>query len=401
LRIALVTFDYPPFRTSAAVQMRDLAREIKRQGHEPVLIVPTTDLGRPWTSETLDGIEILRLDVVATRGLGFFKRAIGEFLFPFAMLRSFRGSPHEHTKWDGVAWYSPTIFLGLFVRTLKRRSVCRGYLILRDVFPEWAADLGILRKGPIYWLFKAVAALQYSVADVIGIQSPSNGAYLAGWEKPGRRRIEVLQNWISPATDVGCSIRVDATRLLGRKIFVYAGNMGVAQGMDVLLDLAELLRARRDLGFLFVGRGSEYERLSKSAAERGLDNVVFGSEIDPTEIPGLFAQCHVGLLVLDPRHKSHNIPGKFLTYLQAGLPVLARVNPGTDLIGLITKEKVGFAYSGDSVQELAGLAVRLVDDADGCAVAAVRGRELAEQLFSPSAAARQICAGIADYGNER
>jgi glycosyltransferase involved in cell wall biosynthesis len=400
VRLALVTFDYPPLRTSASVQMRDLAQEIKRQGHEPVLIVPTTDLGQPWRHEVLDGIEILRLDVIATRGLGFFRRAIGELLFPFSMLASFRGSPHENTRWDGIVWYSPTIFLGWFVRKLKRRSGCRAYLILRDVFPEWAADLGILRKGPIYWLFKAVAALQYSVADVIGIQSPSNGAYLKGWEKPGRRTIEVLQNWVAPATDVGCSIRVETTPLRGRRIFVYAGNMGVAQGMDVLLDLAGMLLSRPDLGFLFVGRGSEYERLRHAAADRGLTNVVFGSEIDPTEIPGLFAQCHVGLLVLDPRHRSHNIPGKFLTYMQAGLPVLARVNAGTDLIGLITKAEVGFAYAGDSIQELAALAVRLVDDAGFCAAAAARGRELGTQIFSPSAAARQVCAGLA-YANKQ
>lgn len=389
-----MTFDYPPLRTSAAVQMRDLAAELARQGHEPVVIVPTTELVERWRIERLDGIEILRLDVAATRGLGFFKRAVGEFLFPFRMLRSFRGSPHEQTKWDGVAWYSPTIFLGLFARALKRRSNCRGYLILRDVFPEWAVDLGLLRKGPVYGLFKAVAALQYSVADVIGIQSPSNSVLLDGWERPGRRRIEVLQNWLAQAPDVGCSIRIDATRLKSRKIFVYAGNMGIAQGMDILLQVAESLRARQDIGFLFVGRGSEYERLSLAATERGLDNVVFHGEIDPSEIPGLFAQCHVGLLVLDPRHKGHNIPGKFLAYMQAGLAVLARVNAGTDLIGLIERERVGLAYVGDLPEELAQLAVRLADDDALRGAAAVRGRELGEQLFSPTTAARQLCAGL-------
>jgi hypothetical protein len=54
--------------------------------------------------------------------------------------------------------------------------------------------------------------------------------------------------------------------------------------------------------------------------------VVFHDEIHPDEIPGLYAQCHVGMVALDPRHKTHNIPGKFLTYMQSGLPVLANIN---------------------------------------------------------------------------
>jgi glycosyltransferase involved in cell wall biosynthesis len=177
--------------------------------------------------------------------------------------------------------------------------------------------------------------------------------------------------------------------------------MGIAQGMDILLDMAELLRDRRDVGFLLVGRGSEYMRLNNSSVERKLENVMFGGEIDPTEIPGLFAQCHIGLLMLDPRHKSHNVPGKFLTYMQAGLPVLARVNAGTDLIGMITRERLGLAYAGDSAQELARLAIQLVSDVSLCAAAAVRGRELGEQLFSPAAAARQVCEGLGGHAIER
>ena len=394
MRIALVTIDFPPFRTSAAVQMRDLAIELRRQGHEPVVFVPASGLGRTWHLETQEGVEILRLDVVGTRNVGYVRRALGEFLLPFGMLRSLRGSPHEHTRWDGVVWYSPTIFFGPFVRALKKRSHCRGYLILRDVFPEWAVDLGLLRKGLAYWLLKAVATFQYSVADVIGVQTHSNKVYLERWARRGPRRLEVLQNWLAIAPDVGSSINVAATALAGRKIFVYAGNMGVAQGMDVLLELAFRLAHRTDIGFLFVGRGSEYERLSREAADLRLDNVLFFNEIQPTEIPGLFAQCHVGLLVLDPRHKSHNIPGKFLTYLQAGLPVLAKVNPGTDLIRVIEGEGVGLAYAGDSVEEFARLAGDLADNSGAHATFARRGRELGKRMFAPESAAEQICRGL-------
>ena len=176
--------------------------------------------------------------------------------------------------------------------------------------------MGLLRRGPIYGFFKLVERYQYSVANVIGVQSPSNFPYFSAWASKHGRRVEVLQNWLADARDVGCCVSVAETPLMGRTIFVYAGNMGVAQGMDIFLDLAALLRERKNIGFLFVGRGTDVSRLRALATQRALDNVVFRDEVEPDEVPGLLAQCHIGLVALDPRHKTHNVPGKFLTYMR-------------------------------------------------------------------------------------
>jgi glycosyltransferase involved in cell wall biosynthesis len=310
------------------------------------------------------------------------------------MIRGIARSPLAACPFDGLAWYSPTTFFGPLVWWLKRRARCPGYLILRDIFPEWALDLGLLRKGPIYWFFKGVANLQYAMAETIGVQTPSNLHFMARWaSKPGRT-LEVLQNWLAPAANVGSSIVVERSALAGRKIFVYIGNMGIAQGMDIFIDLAERLRPRADVGFLFVGRGSDVPRLVDRSRSRGLDNVLFHDEVDTREMPGLLAQCHAGLLALDPKHRTHNIPGKFLTYLQAGLPILARVNPGTDVATLIDHERVGAAYVGGSVAEFATMATTLIDDDAGRAGMGARGRALQQRMFSPSGAVNQIVAAI-------
>ena len=99
-----------------------------------------------------------------------------------------------------------------------------------------------------------------------------------------------------------------------RKVFVYAGNMGVAQDIDMLVNLAKSLEDKENIGFLFVGRGSEIGRLKDSVDELGLTNILFLNEIHPDEIPNLYAQCDIGMLSLDFKHKSHNIPGKFLSF---------------------------------------------------------------------------------------
>jgi glycosyltransferase involved in cell wall biosynthesis len=412
MRIALIADTFPPLRTSGAVQLRDLSREFVRQGHALTVMLPTAGLSSPCLIEEIDGVQVLRLRAPRTKDIDYVRRTINEFLMPFAMLRNLRKSQLAQQPWDGVVWYAPTIFLGPIASALKKRSDCKGYLIVRDIFPEWAADMGLMGRGLPYKCFKAVANYQYRVADVIGIQTQGNYAYFA--DRPGCN-VEVLQNWLSDAPNVGCSISVagdisssqapesslraqrgNPCDLAGRTIFVYAGNMGVAQGMDILLNLAERLLARRDIGFVFVGRGSDAQRLREDAQKRGLGNVMFHDEIDPTEIPGLYAQCHIGIVALDPRHKTHNIPGKFLSYMQAGLPVLASINPGNDLVAMIEGEGVGRVCTDHSVDALERLAVELVDEvaAVGDVAVAARCKALSARLFSPETAVKQIVAAL-------
>ena len=396
MHIALIADTFPPLRSSGAVQLRDLSREFVRQGHTLTVMLPSSGLSTPWLIEDFNGVQVLRLRAPKTKDINYVRRTINEFLMPLAMLHNLRKSPLAKQRWGGIVWYAPSIFFGSLANTLKKISDCKAYLIVRDIFPEWAADMGLMSRGLAYQFFKMIANYQYSVADVIGIQTQGNKIYFRDRKDC---YIEVLQNWLTDAPNIGCSISVASTALAGRKIFVYAGNMGVAQGMSVLIDLAERLLNRVDIGFLFVGRGSDAQRLREDAKARGLNNVTFFDEIDPTEIPGLYAQCHIGIVALDPRHKTHNIPGKFLSYMQAGLPVLATINAGNDLEQMILSERVGQVCNDYSVDILQRIALDLVDEvagntANNQAVSA-RCKVLSAKLFSPEVAVKQIISALA------
>ena len=389
-RIALISDSFPPMRSSGAIQILDLSLEFLKQGHQPTVVLPSAEIDCTWLIENWSGVQTLRIKAPKTKDVGYFQRTIGEFLMPFVMLRNLRKSPVAKLCWDGIVWYSPTIFWGPLVKSLKKSSSCRSYLIVRDIFPEWAVNIGLMRKGLPYFFFKLIERFQYTIADVIGVQTPANISYFNKLGNNINRKVEVLQNWLAYAPNVGCSISVSEGALAGRKIFVYAGNMGVAQGMDILLDLAEHLRNRKDIGFLFVGRGSSVKRLFLESKTRGLDNTAFFNEIDPSEIPGLYAQCHVGLIVLDPRHKTHNIPGKFLSYMQSGLPVLASINPGNELVGIITQERVGRVCTDASKETLLRLAEELIRDIEVDVEIKVRCQMLSTNMFSPKTAVNQI-----------
>jgi glycosyltransferase involved in cell wall biosynthesis len=395
MRIALIADTFLPLRTSGAVQLRDLSREFARQGHALTVLLPSPGQDEPWSLEEIDGVQVLRLKAPRTKDIGYVRRTLGEFAMSFAMLWQYRKCPLASERWDGVVWYAPSIFHGPLASALKSRSYCKGYLIIRDIFPEWAVDMGLMGRGLPYRFFDAVARYQYSVADVIGVQTPGNRVYFDGWQKQPGRKLEVLQNWLDKPAQVRCPIRVNETGLAGRNVLLYAGNMGVAQGMDMLLDLAEKFRHRMDVGFLFVGRGSDGARLKTSAKDRKLDNVLFYDEIHPDEIPDLYSQCSAGIVALDPRHKSHNIPGKFLTYMQSGLPVLANVNAGNDLAQMIRDEQVGQVCESNQVSELLQLTDKLLAQIDTQADDLKnRCRSLFEREFAVDRTVRQIVSAL-------
>ncbi|QXZ09314.1 glycosyltransferase family 4 protein [Comamonas sp. Y33R10-2] len=390
MKIALIADTFPPLRNSGAVQLRDLSREFVAQGHQLTVILPSWEIKEDFLLEEMEGFQVLRLKSPKTKDVNYARRTLSEFLMPFFMKRGYRKSTLRHEKWDGVAWYAPSIFHAPFVKYLKKASDCKGYLIIRDIFPEWAVDMGLMGRGIIYRFFSAVAHYQYSVADIIGVQTPGNLSYFEDWKKNKRKKLVVLQNWLADTKSGSCSISINETKLVGRKIFVYAGNMGVAQGMDILVDLAEKLKDRRDIGFLFVGRGSEAKRLAEEARKRSLDNIEFKDEIHPDEIPALYAQCSVGIVSLDQRHKSHNIPGKFLSYMQSGIPVLANINPGNDLAELIRSEGVGVVCEDADIQDMEHKANILINSVEMDADFQKRCRAVYWKMFSPSQAVNQI-----------
>ena len=391
MRLALIADTYPPLRTSGAVQLRDLSQEIARQGHDVTVLLPSADLTGPWKIEESGRVRILRLRAPQAKNVGYVRRTLQELAMPFAMRKSLSRSPLAKERWDGIVWYSPSIFHGPLVQALKRSTHSPAYLIIRDIFPEWAVDMGLMRRGLIHAFFKSIARYQYSVADAIGVQTSGNLSYFRDWlaQNPAKF-LEVLPNWLGPAGRRRAPIRVEQTKLSGRKVFVYAGNMGPAQNLDAIVDMAAQLHSRSDIGFLFVGRGSDVLRIRKKAASIAPNNTIFFDEIEPDEIPDLYEQCEVGIVSLDPRHRSHNIPGKFLTYLQSGLPVLANVNPGNDLADLIRDHGVGAVVEGGDPKQLAAAAELLIDRLSRDDLDRDRSKQLFAAQFSAHGAANTI-----------
>ena len=379
--------------TSGAVHMYELAEELCSQNHQVTVLVPSSNLKFfSRKVENLDNIRVVSLYAPKTKDVNYIRRVYAEFITAYLMFYQFKLMSIFEERVDGIIWYSPTIFFGPLISRLKKKNNCRAYLVLRDMFPDWAVDLGLMKKNAPYYFLKLVEFYQYKVADVIGVQSPGNfrcfkyAGMIQFWPK-----IELLWSWITPKnTEVVCSVNISNTHLSNRIILVYAGNMGVAQDLDLILDLIELYKLRQDVGFVFIGRGAQLESLKSRVVKNNFSNTLFFDEIHFNQIPNLLDQCHIGIVALDPRHRSNNIPGKFLAYIGSGLPVVARLNEGNDLIDLIAKNKIGVSYVGSDVNMLKAKTDNLIDSLKEDSDISKRCKNLALNLFSTKNAAIQI-----------
>ncbi len=171
--------------------------------------------------------------------------------------------------------------------------------------------------------------------------------------------------------------------------------MGIAQDMDFIIDVIEKFKSY-DLEsiFLFIGRGNELKNLKNKAEIKNLENLKFFNEIPHKNALNLLKKCSVGLISLDPRHKSHNIPGKFISYLQSGLPVIARINPKSDLEDLITKNNVGVVYSDYNVDEFANMINDMIKDQIELNKKGLNARSLYKNKFETKSAYLQLIGHI-------
>jgi O26-antigen biosynthesis N-acetyl-L-fucosamine transferase len=178
--------------------------------------------------------------------------------------------------------------------------------------------------------------------------------------------------------------------LSGKTVFFYGGNIGVAQDMDNLMRLAAKFQPHPGVAFLFVGDGSEITRLQKLIASREIKNVQMLPSVSQDEYLAMVSEFDVGLISLDARLTSHNVPGKLMSYLNWGLPVLASLNPGNDLFALLESSGAGFCIRNGEDEGLFRLASTMAGDADLRATMSRNARRLLEEKFSVAKAVDSI-----------
>ena len=374
---------------SGSILIDDLLKEFNKKKIKVTAIYPNHSITNK-TKIYIDGnIKIIIARTFNSKSHFYLLRTFAEIINPFLMAFPNLFFSGRLKNADGIVWYSPSIFFGPVIKLIKYKKNIKSYLILRDIFPQWALDTKILKINFIYYFFKFFEDLQYKYADKIGIQSHSNIKYFSSNYPNYLNKIEVLNNWMNKKKGVITSINLQNTILKNRLIFIYAGNFGKAQEPTFFLKIASSLRLNKEIGFLLIGHGSEFNVIKKLSLIENFNNLLVMNSIPPDELESLYKQCDIGLISLDLRHTTHNTPGKFISYLLAGLPVAAIINKGNDMINIINQNRLGIAISSKNIavfkKELIKLAKELGDNdlKKNCI-------EYAHQNYLPKKAASQI-----------
>lgn len=390
MRILILVVYYLPSTMSSAKLIHDLAAEFLRLGHEPVVVAPDETILTDTEITTENGIKVLRVRTGKIKTASRWVRGFNEVRLSNIIWKRGRHF-FEKNPCDLIVYYSPTIFFGSLVKRLKELFACPSYLILRDIFPQWALDAGVLRQGLIYKYFKFKERQNYDAADIIGVQSKANLRYFEENGLDKKYHLEVLFNWTALVEE---NIQPGAYRerlgLQGKVVFFYGGNIGVAQDMDNIIRLAKNLRGDESAYFLLVGDGSEVPRLKAAIASNGLTNIAIHDAVGQREYLSMLSEFDVGLISLDRGLRTQNFPGKMLGYMYHSMPILASVNPGNDLKNILEDKQAGLVCVNGEDELLAAHAGRLVRDENYRRLLGKNARTLLESTFSVSKSAGQI-----------
>ena len=390
MHILLLVDYYLPGTTSCAKLTHDLATELVRQGHEVLLITAVDVAPSPMTVERSGGLTVARVRTGPIKGAPLPLRALREIGMPHLIWSCARHLLRAQ-RIDLVVYYSPSIFWGPLVRRVKELWGCPSYLILRDIFPKWARDCGVMRDGPAFRFFQREAIRQYDQADTIGVESEGNVRYFQTEFPHKHYNVEVLNNWA--ALDEGAVESGQYREKLGWKdkvVFFYGGNMGVAQGVDTILNLIRAMRPHTEVRFLLVGQGAEVSRIQGAIASEQLDNAVFHPAVEQRTYLSMLSQADVGFVSLARELRTHNVPSKALPYMYFSLPILASLNPGNDLVSVVHASQAGFCVETGDLPALVEAAIRLAKDPKLRRRLGANSRRLLETRFSASAAAKQV-----------
>lgn len=261
----------------------------------------------------------------------------------------------KNIKFDMVIYSTPPITFNKIIRYFKKRDNSKTYLMLKDIFPQNAVDIGAMKYGSLLWkYFRKKEINLYKNSDMIGCMSQGNVEYILK-QNPfiDKNKVEIFPNAIKPIERI--ETRIKDKEVLKKfnipfnsTLFVYGGNLGKPQGIDFLLEVGDNFYKVDNGYLLIVGSGTEYSKIESFIKNRKPKNVSLYERLPKDEYDKLISSADVGLIFLDKRFTIPNFPSRLTSYMENSLPVLAATDVNTDLKDVLKDSNSGFwCESGD------------------------------------------------------
>lgn len=351
MNILFVSISGMPHMSNHSISL-DIIHELKKAGHK-ICVVCSNERrnNQPTMLSEEDEIKVLRVRVGNNKNTNLIEKGISNLMLPYQYIAAIKKYFND-VRFDLVIYPTPPVTQVNTVEFIKKRDGAKSYLLLKDIFPQNAVDIGMMtKKGPksvIYKMFRKKEEKLYAVSDFIGCMSEANKEYLIKHNPTlDETKIHVNPNSIEVQEVIKdkqkqqeikkkYNIPEDAVT------FIYGGNLGRPQDIPFVIECLKANADKADRYFVICGKGTHYPKLKAYVDEYKPSNVLLLNGLPKTEYDEFVKAFDVGLIFLDHRFTIPNFPSRLLSYMQSSMPVLACTDTNTDVGKVITDGGFGW-----------------------------------------------------------
>ncbi len=344
----------------------DLMRKFSEEGHKVFIVTPIERRFKKKTSLIYNNnVTILWIKTLNILRVNMLEKGLSTLLIEKQFLGGIK-QYFPNIKFDLVLYSTPPITFTKVVRYIKQKDGAKSYLLLKDIFPQNAVDIGLLKQGSLlYRYFRNKEKELYSVSDYIGCMSPANVRYVCKHNPEINPKIvEVNPNSIEP---VESSISQKQKLSMRQKylipgdvtIFIYGGGLGKPQGIGFLIDVLASQMKNMGVFFIIVGSGTEYSKIDSWFKLNQPENALLIPTLPKQEYDLLVQTSDAGMIFLDRAFTIPNFPSRVLSYMEYKLPIIAATDKSTDLGDIIGKNNFGLWSEADDLPAINNNITRL------------------------------------------
>ena len=399
LRLVVLCPHFAPDLAPTGVVMTRIVTELAARGHELHVVTALPWYrnhaiepgwgGRLWRTEKTEWGSIIRVHPFPGKSKSnLLRRALGFIAFSYAVgIRSVHadGLPF---KVDGVLAMSPPLTLGLtgwFTKIIRRAPLVFN---IQDVFPDAAIQTGAISNKRIIAAAKWLERMSYQRSDAVVLLSQDLRTNIANKiDKKFHQRLHVIPNFVDTSAITPQDRMTTYRRELGigdQLVVMYAGNVGFSQSLNLVVDAAARFP---DIAFVINGDGAARKKLEEDCAQ--LANVYFGDYQPIERLSEVLATGDIHLVPLRAGLASVSVPSKSYSILAAGRPMLAAIDPGTEIPNMLEQSGAGVAVEPDNSAVFIEALSQLVSKRNQLHEMGASGRTWVETHASPASVAAQ------------
>lgn len=345
----------------------DVVNELNTRGHDVSVVCPSEKrYGGETKLLSSKGVDILKVQIGDITQTSKYKKGINTLRIESLYKKAIKKYLNNH-KFDLIIYTTPPITFNKLVSDLKKKNNAKTYLLLKDIFPQNAVDLGMFKKnGPIYKLFRNKEKKLYQISDFIGAMSQANIDFIRKHNSLNSKT-EVIRNAMYEVDyTINNNDRIELMNKLNldpnKRLFLYGGNIGIPQGIDFIKGVLSRFNEVENAQILIVGSGTHFSTVKSHADQLNYSNVHVLNSLPKEDYDRLVSICDIGLIFLDHRFTIPNYPSRLTGLLNARKAILMATDANTDIKDDILKYGCGLWSESNDVESFIHNAKRMATE---------------------------------------